>query len=132
MPQPDKSLKNKCRAPVGLAHLPPSLGLIFELAIVKTEEIMTIKSITPFLWFDTQAEDAANCYVSLFPNSRIIQVSRYGDHGPGPKGSVSAARVMPAARSDLTVIDIPWGSRAIRRFLGPPCSWCPSMDEFGQ
>ena len=49
---------------------------------------MTITSITPFLWFDTQAEEAANTYVSLFPNSRIKQVSRYGDAGPGPKGSV--------------------------------------------
>lgn len=49
---------------------------------------MTIKSITPFLWFDTQAEDAANYYVSLFPHSKIKQVSRYGDAGPGPKGSV--------------------------------------------
>jgi predicted 3-demethylubiquinone-9 3-methyltransferase (glyoxalase superfamily) len=49
---------------------------------------MTIKSITPFLWFDTQAEDAANFYVSLFPNSKITHVARYGDAGPGPKGSV--------------------------------------------
>ena len=49
---------------------------------------MTIKSITPFLWFNTEAEDAANFYVSLFPNSRITHVSRYGDAGPGPKGSV--------------------------------------------
>jgi predicted 3-demethylubiquinone-9 3-methyltransferase (glyoxalase superfamily) len=49
---------------------------------------MTVKSITPFLWFDTQAEDAANFYVSLFPNSKITHVSRYGDTGPGPKGSV--------------------------------------------
>ena len=49
---------------------------------------MAIKSITPFLWFDTQAEDAANYYVSLFPDSKIKQVSRYGDSGPGPKGSV--------------------------------------------
>jgi len=49
---------------------------------------MTIKSITPFLWFDTQAEDAAKFYVSLFPNSKITHVSRYGDTGPGPKGSV--------------------------------------------
>jgi predicted 3-demethylubiquinone-9 3-methyltransferase (glyoxalase superfamily) len=48
---------------------------------------MTIKSITPFLWFDTQAEDAANLYVSLFPNSKINHVSRYGDAGPGPKGT---------------------------------------------
>jgi len=49
---------------------------------------MTVKSITPFLWFDTQAEDAAKFYVSLFPNSKITHVSRYGDTGPGPKGSV--------------------------------------------
>ncbi len=49
---------------------------------------MTITSITPFLWFNTQAGDAADLYVSLFPNSRIKQVSRYGDAGPGPKGSV--------------------------------------------
>jgi predicted 3-demethylubiquinone-9 3-methyltransferase (glyoxalase superfamily) len=49
---------------------------------------MAVKSITPFLWFNTEAEDAAKYYVSLFDNSRITQVSRYGDAGPGPKGSV--------------------------------------------
>lgn len=49
---------------------------------------MTIKSITPFLWFEHQAEEAANFYVSLFPDSRITHVSLYGDAGPGPKGSV--------------------------------------------
>lgn len=49
---------------------------------------MTIKSITPFLWFDTQAGDAAEYYVSLFPNSRILQTSRYGDFMPGKAGQV--------------------------------------------
>jgi predicted 3-demethylubiquinone-9 3-methyltransferase (glyoxalase superfamily) len=44
--------------------------------------------IKPFLWFNTEAEEAADFYVSVFPNSRVIYVSRYGDHGPGPKGSV--------------------------------------------
>lgn len=44
--------------------------------------------ISPFLWFDTQAEDAAKFYISVFPNSRITKISRYGDAGPGPKGSV--------------------------------------------
>ncbi len=44
--------------------------------------------ITPFLWFDDQAEEAANLYVSLFKNSKIGQVSRYGDAGPGQKGRV--------------------------------------------
>jgi predicted 3-demethylubiquinone-9 3-methyltransferase (glyoxalase superfamily) len=44
--------------------------------------------ITPFLWFDHQAEEAANFYVSIFKNSKIQTVSRYGEAGPGPKGSV--------------------------------------------
>jgi predicted 3-demethylubiquinone-9 3-methyltransferase (glyoxalase superfamily) len=44
--------------------------------------------ITPFLWYDTQAEEAVNFYVSVFPNSRILKTSRYGEAGPGPKGSV--------------------------------------------
>lgn len=44
--------------------------------------------ITPFLWFDTQAEDAANFYVALFPNSKITHVARYGEGGPGPAGGV--------------------------------------------
>lgn len=44
--------------------------------------------ISPFLWFDTQAEEAANLYVSIFPNSRIKTIARYGDAGPGPKGTV--------------------------------------------
>jgi predicted 3-demethylubiquinone-9 3-methyltransferase (glyoxalase superfamily) len=52
---------------------------------------MTITSITPFLWFETEAEEAALLYVSLFENSRITHVSRYGDAGPGPKGSVMVA-----------------------------------------
>jgi predicted 3-demethylubiquinone-9 3-methyltransferase (glyoxalase superfamily) len=49
---------------------------------------MAISRITPFLWFDHDAEAAANLYVSLFRNSRITHLSRYGDAGPGPKGSV--------------------------------------------
>jgi len=44
--------------------------------------------ITPFLWFDDKAEEAANFYVSIFKNSKIGSIARYGDAGPGPKGSV--------------------------------------------
>jgi predicted 3-demethylubiquinone-9 3-methyltransferase (glyoxalase superfamily) len=47
-----------------------------------------MQKITPFLWFDNQAEEAAEFYTSIFGNSRIVQVSRYGDAGPGPKDSV--------------------------------------------
>jgi predicted 3-demethylubiquinone-9 3-methyltransferase (glyoxalase superfamily) len=45
-------------------------------------------AITPFLWFNDKAEEAANFYVSIFPNSKVLSVSRYGDAGPGTKGSV--------------------------------------------
>jgi predicted 3-demethylubiquinone-9 3-methyltransferase (glyoxalase superfamily) len=43
--------------------------------------------IHPFLWFDTEAEQAAELYVSLFPNSKILSVQRYGPGSPGPEGS---------------------------------------------
>jgi predicted 3-demethylubiquinone-9 3-methyltransferase (glyoxalase superfamily) len=46
-----------------------------------------MSKITPFLWFDTQAEEAADLYTSIFPNSRVASVARYGDSGPGPTGS---------------------------------------------
>ena len=44
--------------------------------------------ISPFLWFDDQAEQAAELYVGVFPNSRITAVTRYGEAGPGPAGAV--------------------------------------------
>ena len=47
-----------------------------------------MQHITPFLWFDTEAEEAANFYVSVFPNSTIGAVARYGEAGPGEAGSV--------------------------------------------
>jgi predicted 3-demethylubiquinone-9 3-methyltransferase (glyoxalase superfamily) len=47
-----------------------------------------MQKITPFLWYDSNAEDAARFYTSIFKNSKIGKVARYGDAGPGPKGSV--------------------------------------------
>jgi len=41
---------------------------------------------TPCLWFDTQGEDAAKFYTSMFPNSRVTDVTRYGEAGPRPAG----------------------------------------------
>jgi predicted 3-demethylubiquinone-9 3-methyltransferase (glyoxalase superfamily) len=46
-----------------------------------------MQKISPFLWFNDQAEEAANFYVSIFKNSAILGVSRYGDGGPGPAGT---------------------------------------------
>jgi len=47
-----------------------------------------MNKITPFLWFNTNAEDAANFYISVFPNSKKIQELRATEAGPGPKGSL--------------------------------------------
>ena len=47
-----------------------------------------MKTITPFLWFNNQAEEAARFYTSVFKNSKILSISRYSKAGPGPEGSV--------------------------------------------
>src|SRR5260370_42515308 len=50
-----------------------------------------MQKITPFLWFNDKAEEAMNYYVSIFKNSKVGRIMRYGDAGPGPKGSVMSA-----------------------------------------
>ena len=47
-----------------------------------------MQKITPFLWFDGKAEEAMRFYVSIFKNSKVGAITRYGDAGPGPKGTV--------------------------------------------
>ena len=47
-----------------------------------------MQKITPCLWFDTEGEEAAQFYTSVFPNSRIVEVARYGSAGPRPEGTV--------------------------------------------
>jgi predicted 3-demethylubiquinone-9 3-methyltransferase (glyoxalase superfamily) len=59
-----------------------------DLSIKFWDEEADMQKITPFLWFDSQAEEAMNFYVSIFKNSKVVSVSRYGEAGPGPKGSV--------------------------------------------
>jgi predicted 3-demethylubiquinone-9 3-methyltransferase (glyoxalase superfamily) len=53
-----------------------------------TRKDEAMNEITPCLWFDTEGEEAANFYTSVFPNSRIVDVSRYGSAGPRPEGTV--------------------------------------------
>jgi predicted 3-demethylubiquinone-9 3-methyltransferase (glyoxalase superfamily) len=50
-----------------------------------------MQKITPFLWFDNQAEEAMKFYTSIFKNSKVGKVTRYGEAGPGPKGGVMTA-----------------------------------------
>ncbi len=50
-----------------------------------------MQKINPFLWFNDQAEEAMNFYTSIFKNSKVLNVSRFGEAGPGPKGTVMVA-----------------------------------------
>jgi len=50
-----------------------------------------MQKISPFLWFDGNAEEAVNFYVSIFKDAKILNLSRYGEAGPGPKGTVMSA-----------------------------------------
>src|SRR5690242_16312150 len=77
-----------------------------------------MQKITPFLWYDSQAEEAANFYVSIFKNSRILNVSRYGEAGPGPKGS---------AMSVTFELD---GQRFIALNGGPHFKFTPAISFF--
>ena len=51
-----------------------------------------MQKITPFLWFDTQAEAAAKFYTGIFKNSKMPAITRYGAGGPGPAGSVMTVK----------------------------------------
>jgi len=53
-----------------------------------------MQKITPFLWFDSQAEEAMNFYISVFNNAKVLRIVRYGDVGPGPKGTVMTANFL--------------------------------------
>jgi len=53
-----------------------------------------MQKITPFLWFDNNAEEAVNFYVSIFKDSKILSAARYGDAGPGPKGTLMTANFL--------------------------------------
>jgi predicted 3-demethylubiquinone-9 3-methyltransferase (glyoxalase superfamily) len=57
-------------------------------AMTMEDTVTKVQKITPFLWFDNQAEEAAAFYVSVFRNARMGAIMRCGDAGPGPKGSV--------------------------------------------
>lgn len=61
------------------------------------------QKITPFLWFDNNAEAAAQFYTSIFKNSKILKVSRYGEGGPGPKGSVMVVNFQLAGQEFIAL-----------------------------
>ena len=108
--------------------------------------------ISPFLWFDTQAEEAANLYTSIFPNSKILAMARYGDSGPGPKGSVMTVQFQLDGQEIIALnggpmykfteafslsvdcktqeeVDRYWTKLTADGGQEGPCGWC--KDKFG-
>src|SRR2546422_8869140 len=89
----------------------------------------TMQRITPFLWFKDQAEEAMNFYVSIFKNSKSVSISRYGDAGPGPKGSVMVAKFQLDGQEFLALNGGPTFtfSPAISFFVN-----CKTQEEVGE
>ena len=107
--------------------------------------------LTPCLWFDTEGEDAANFYASIFPNSKIVDVAHYGEAGPRPAGTVMTVSFELAGQKFLALnggpeftfseaisfqvncedqeeVDMFWGKLSEGGEEGP-CGWL--KDKFG-
>jgi len=89
-----------------------------------------MKKITPFLWFDGRAEEAANFYTAIFPNSKIVSMMRSGEAGPGPKGSVMSATFELQGQEFIALNGGPMFtfSPAISFFV--PCETQEEVDHF--
>jgi predicted 3-demethylubiquinone-9 3-methyltransferase (glyoxalase superfamily) len=86
--------------------------------------------ITPFLWFDNQAEEAARFYVSIFKNSKIVKISRYGDAGPGPKGSVMTVVFQLDGHEFIALNGGPHFKFTEAVSFSVDCKTQPEVDEF--
>ena len=62
-----------------------------------------MQKIVPFLWFNDQTEEAMNHYTSIFPDSKVVSVMRYGDAGPRPKGTVMSATFQIAGQEFMAL-----------------------------
>ena len=88
-----------------------------------------MQKITPFLWFNGNAEEAMNFYVSIFKNSKVGTVTRYGEGGPGPRGSVMTATFQLEGQEFMALNGGPMYtfSPAISFFVS--CQTQPEVDE---
>jgi len=110
------------------------------------------QKITPFLWFNSEAEEAAKFYVSLFDDSKILSVARYGESGPGPKGTVMTVEFQLAGQKFIALnggpqfkfteaisfvincgnqdeVDRFWSKLTTGGGIEQPCGW--ARDKFG-
>src|SRR5216683_6604677 len=88
-----------------------------------------MQKITPFLWFDNQAEEAMNFYVSIFKNSKVVKVTRYGEDGPGPKGTVMSATFQLEGQTFYALNGGPLFSFTPAISLFVNCETQPEVDE---
>jgi predicted 3-demethylubiquinone-9 3-methyltransferase (glyoxalase superfamily) len=88
-----------------------------------------MQKITPFLWFDNNAEEAINFYTSIIKNSKIVNLTRYGEGGPGPKGTVMSATFLLNGQEFMALNGGPLFkfTEAISLFI--KCETQPEIDE---
>ncbi|MDQ3703111.1 MAG: VOC family protein [Chloroflexota bacterium] len=91
-----------------------------------------MQKIVPFLWFNDQAEAAMDHYISIFPDSKVLSVMRYGDAGPGPKGTVMSATFQLAGQEFMALNGGPQFkfTEAISLFVN--CETQEEVDELWQ
>lgn len=89
-----------------------------------------MQKITTFLTFEDQAEEAVDFYTSIFPDSRIVSASRYGDAGPGPKGSMMTASFQLAGQDFVALNGGPSFSFAQGISLLVDCETQEEVDEY--
>lgn len=96
----------------------------------KAVQIKTAQKIKPCLWFDNQAEEAAKFYVSIFKNSKIGAISRYGDAGPGPKGTVMVVNFKLAGLDLMALNGGPYFKFTEAVSLAVNCETAEEVDYF--
>jgi predicted 3-demethylubiquinone-9 3-methyltransferase (glyoxalase superfamily) len=89
-----------------------------------------MQTITTFLTFDDQAEEAVDLYTSIFPDSRIVSSTRYGDAGPGPKGSLMTATFELAGQQFMALNGGPSFTFAQGISLYVSCETQEEVDEY--
>jgi predicted 3-demethylubiquinone-9 3-methyltransferase (glyoxalase superfamily) len=89
-----------------------------------------MQKITPFLTFDNQAEEAMNLYTSVFKNSKVVNVMRVGEAGPGPKGSFMAATVLLDGQEVFLLNGGPYFTFSQGISLFVKCETQGEIDEF--
>jgi len=89
-----------------------------------------MQKITPFLWYDGSAEEAAKFYVSIFRNSKILKITRYGEAGPGPKGSVMTVEFELAGQQFIALNGGPHFKFTEAISFSVDCETQQEVDEF--